>query len=164
MCDGLPRWHSGKESACQCQRHRRRGFVPWVREIPGVGNGNPFQYSWLENSMDRGAWWATVHVSKSWAQLSTWACRHAFLCDIYQTQYRTILPIYLPNYLLFIFCGAGFHGLCSIIEFKFQNRIRAHQVSVLCTGIILISYIMQARTWSHIFTCVFKIQTLWLQS
>ena len=44
MCDGLPRWHSGKESACQCQRHRRCGFVPWVREIPGVGNGNPFQW------------------------------------------------------------------------------------------------------------------------
>ena len=28
---------------------------------PGVGNGNPLQYSCLENSMDRGAWWATVH-------------------------------------------------------------------------------------------------------
>ena len=34
---------------------------------PGEGNGNPFQYSCLENSMDRGAWWATVHgVGKSW--------------------------------------------------------------------------------------------------
>ena len=37
----------------------------------GVGNGNPFQYSCLENSMDRGAWWATVHeVTRSQAQLS----------------------------------------------------------------------------------------------
>ena len=35
--------------------------------IPGVGNGNPLQYSCLENSMDRGAWWAAVHrVAKSW--------------------------------------------------------------------------------------------------
>ena len=42
---GLPRSLSGKESACQCQRHRRCGFDPWVREIPGVGNGNPLQYS-----------------------------------------------------------------------------------------------------------------------
>ena len=34
--------------------------------FPGEGNGNPLQYSCLENSMDRGAWWATVHwVSKS---------------------------------------------------------------------------------------------------
>jgi len=30
--------------------------------IPGEGNGNPLQYSCPENSMDRGAWWATVHV------------------------------------------------------------------------------------------------------
>ena len=35
------------------------------------GNGNPLQYSCLENSMDRGFWWATVHgVAKCWTQLS----------------------------------------------------------------------------------------------
>ena len=31
---GLPRWHSGKESACQCRAHKRRWFNPWVRKIP----------------------------------------------------------------------------------------------------------------------------------
>ena len=37
---------------------------------PGEGNGNPLQYSCLENSMDRGAWWATVHgVAKSQTRL-----------------------------------------------------------------------------------------------
>ena len=37
----------------------------------GEGNGNPLQYSYLESSMDRGAWWATVHgVSESRARLS----------------------------------------------------------------------------------------------
>ena len=37
------------------------------RLIIGEGNGNPLQYSCLENSMDGGAWWATVHgVTKSW--------------------------------------------------------------------------------------------------
>ena len=42
----------------------------WVRSL-GVGNGNPLQYSCLENSMDRGAWWATVHgVAKSQRGLS----------------------------------------------------------------------------------------------
>ena len=36
----------------------------------GEGNGNPLQYSCLENSMDGGAWWATVHgVAKSWTRL-----------------------------------------------------------------------------------------------
>ena len=40
---------------------------------PGEGNGNPLQYSYLENSMDRGAWWAAVYgVTKSWTQLSDW--------------------------------------------------------------------------------------------
>ena len=39
----------------------RYGFGPWVRKIPGERNGNPLQYSCLENPMDRGAWWATIH-------------------------------------------------------------------------------------------------------
>ena len=37
------------------------GFDSWVRKIPGEGNGNPLQYSCLENPMDKGAWWATVY-------------------------------------------------------------------------------------------------------
>ena len=40
---------SGKESACQCTRRRRRGFDLWVGKFPGEGNGNPLQYSCLEN-------------------------------------------------------------------------------------------------------------------
>ena len=48
--------------------------VTWVLSLSqedGEGNGNPLQYSYLENSMDRGAWQATVHgVTKSWTQLS----------------------------------------------------------------------------------------------
>ena len=38
-------------------------FPGW-EDSPGEGNGNPFQYSCLENPMDRGAWWATVHGSQ----------------------------------------------------------------------------------------------------
>ena len=37
------------------------GAIPGLGRSPGKGNGNPFQYSCLENPMDRGAWWATVH-------------------------------------------------------------------------------------------------------
>ena len=36
-------------------------FDPWLGKTPGIGNGNPLQYSCLENSMDRGAWRATVY-------------------------------------------------------------------------------------------------------
>ena len=42
------------------------GSIPRLGRLPGVGNGNPFQFSCLENSMDRGAWQATVHgIAKS---------------------------------------------------------------------------------------------------
>ena len=42
-------------------RSRGGGWVPGSGRSPAVGNGNPLQYSCLENPMDREAWWATVH-------------------------------------------------------------------------------------------------------
>ena len=81
LSDGLPRWLSGKESACQCRRHRTQEFNPWVGKISGEGSGNPLQYSFLENSMDRGAWQAAVQgVTKSWTQLK----RLSFSTTIFQ--------------------------------------------------------------------------------
>ena len=48
-----------------------RGLVPGSGRSSGEGNGNPLQYSCLDNPMDRGAWQATVHgVAKSWTQMS----------------------------------------------------------------------------------------------
>ena len=53
-------------SHLQCRRHRDLGSIPGLGRSPGEGNGNPLQYSCLENPLDKGAWWATVHgVSKS---------------------------------------------------------------------------------------------------
>ena len=47
-----------------------QGLIPESGRYPGEGNGNPFQYSCLENPMDRGAWWALVHgVANSRTQL-----------------------------------------------------------------------------------------------
>ena len=47
------------------------GLIPGSGRSPGEGNSSPLQYSRLENSMDRGAWWATVHgVASSQTQLS----------------------------------------------------------------------------------------------
>ena len=46
-------------------------LIPVLGRSPGGGHGSPLQYSFLENPMDRGAWWATVHgVTKSRTQLS----------------------------------------------------------------------------------------------
>ena len=50
---------------------RDTGSIPGSERSLGVESGNPFQCSYLENPMERGAWWATVHgVTKSWTQLS----------------------------------------------------------------------------------------------
>ena len=58
----------GKASACNAGDP---GSIPGLGQSPGEGNGYPLQYSCLENPMDRGTWWATVHeVTQSWTQLS----------------------------------------------------------------------------------------------
>ena len=58
----------GKGSACSVGDP---GSITESGRSPGEGNGNPLQCSCLENSMDRGAWWAIVHgVAKSWTQSS----------------------------------------------------------------------------------------------
>ena len=59
----LPGWLSGKESTCNAGG---AGSSPDPRRSPGEGNGNPLQYSCLENPMDGGAWGSTIHgVAKS---------------------------------------------------------------------------------------------------
>ena len=53
-------------------------MIPGAGRSPGEGNGYPLQHSWLENPMDRGACWATIHgVTKSWTQLSNKHLRYA---------------------------------------------------------------------------------------
>ena len=73
---GPPSWLSSKESTCDACQCRRCGWLRWQRiclqcgrpglipgsgRFPGEGNDYPFQYSCLENLMDRGAWGATVY-------------------------------------------------------------------------------------------------------
>ena len=56
---GFPGGSYGKVSACNAGNS---GSIPGLGKLSGEGNGNPFQYSCLENSMDRGAWQATQSV------------------------------------------------------------------------------------------------------
>ena len=72
---GFPGGSDCKASACNAGDP---GSIPESGRSPGEGNGNPLQYSCLDNSMDEGAWWATVHgFAKSWTQLSNFT--HSFL-------------------------------------------------------------------------------------
>ena len=65
---GFPGGSGAKASACNVGDV---GSIPRLGRSPGEGNGNLLQYSCLENPMDGGAWWATVHgVAKSRTRLS----------------------------------------------------------------------------------------------
>ena len=66
--ESFPGGSDSKEYACSVGD---LSSIPGLGRFPGEGNGNPLQYSGLENSMDRGAWQAIVHgVTKSRTQLS----------------------------------------------------------------------------------------------
>ena len=71
----FPGGSSGKESVCQCRRPKRCGFDPWVRMNPWSRKWHPFQYSCLENSMDKGA----SGVPSMWQRKvrNEWVTEHA---------------------------------------------------------------------------------------
>ena len=94
---GLPRWLSSKESTCWADV----GLFPGSGRSPGEGNGNPLQYSCLENPMDRGAWWTTVHgglkrVGPNWAHTHTKALKTLQKIQ-FTICYRSLIGRYWPG-------------------------------------------------------------------
>ena len=89
------------------------GSIPGLGRSPGEGNSNPLQYSCLENPMNRGAWWATVHgvaKSRTWLSEHTahkssihhiWGHKETQLSDLACTQAQDILITYgIPSTVL----------------------------------------------------------------
>ena len=73
---GFPGGLDGKDSACN---EGDLALISGLGRSPGEGNSYPFQYSCLENSIDRGAWQATVHgVTKSWTELNDFHFHYSF--------------------------------------------------------------------------------------
>ena len=80
---GFPDNAAVKNSPAHTGDIRDLGSIPGSGRSPGVENGNVLQYSYLENSMDRGAWWATVHgVAKSQTRLHNQAHTHVIYKDV----------------------------------------------------------------------------------
>ena len=71
ICEGFPGGSDAEDSACNVED---LGLIPGLERSREERNGNPLQYSCLENSMDKGAWWAVVHgghkMSNTTVQLS----------------------------------------------------------------------------------------------
>ena len=69
----------GSDSKASVYNAGDLGSIPESGRSPGEGKGNPLQYYCLENPMDRGAWWATVHgVTKSRTRLSDFTFQEIF--------------------------------------------------------------------------------------
>ena len=83
---------SGKEPSCQCSLDiRDSGSIPGSGKSRKGGHGNPLQYSYQKNSMDREAWRAVVHrVSQSWTQLKQLSSSSS-ICSILKTVLKTCL-------------------------------------------------------------------------
>ena len=80
-----------KAPACNAEEP---GSIPGWGRSSGEGNGNPLQYFCLENSINGGAWWATVHgVAKSWTRLSNFS----FITNYNKIQHDRILDIFMQT-------------------------------------------------------------------
>ena len=84
----------GKESICNAGDTAEVGLIRGSGRSPGEGNGNPLQYSCLENPMDRGVWRATVHrVAESRKRLSNWTTKEN-KCERGQSFPSLISPLF----------------------------------------------------------------------
>ena len=77
MTPSFPGGSDSKEATCDTGD---LGSILGSGRYPGEGNGNPLQYSWLENSMDRGAWQATW-VPWGWATWGSWDCKESDITE-----------------------------------------------------------------------------------
>ena len=98
------RWLSGKESTCECRRHRVASLIPRLGRSPGVGNGTLLQDSCLENSMDRGAWRVRVH-----GVVESDTTEHAHTLYFKINSFRTVITNANPLHLCHILLATGSH-------------------------------------------------------
>ena len=102
------------------------GLIPGLGRSPGEGNGSPLQYSCLENPMDGGAWWATVHgVAKSQTRLSDFTSLHT------QKQGRHHCPLVTPPYKMTIPCESESHVVFPLL-FLFCFLVFTKNFAELC--------------------------------
>ena len=129
------------------------GSIPRSGRSPGGWHGNLLQYSCLENSMDRGAWTATVHrvaESRTWLkQLSTHArtyfiYNHFLLCKIYFAYYiRIYMKVYVWTHVFI--CTLHGHIPC-----MYTRGLYIH-MCVLCVSICV------TCVWAYVFMCMLGI-------
>ena len=133
---GLPWWLSGKEPAFNAGD---QGSIPGLGRSPGGGHGNPLQYSCLENSVDRGAWQATVHrVAESQIWLKRLSSSGIYISCVY-SEFLSIM---------FNICSSGsFISLMCYMShlFKLVSEYIITEISVLQLMDIYIGFSLAIR-------------------
>ena len=129
----LPSCFGGKESAYQCRTTRDMGSIPGSGRASAVGNGNPVQYSCLGNSVDTGAWQATVRelqrVKHDWAAEHTNKIR--FCTDIwYLFSIGTLRMSVLTSSVTYS-CLCLFRFIWSMFLFSERNILEKVSVTFL---------------------------------
>ena len=137
---GFPSGSEVKASACKAGD---LGSIPGSGRSPGEGNGNPLQYSCLENPMDRGAWWVTVHgVAKSRTWLSdftslgilwAWMLEQEDISTLgfvqYKMRHKLIYRVSLWDQTKFTFCGILSRGGEQIRKWERISHMHDHRYS-----------------------------------
>ena len=102
------------------------GSILELGRYPGEGNGNPLQYSCLENPRDRGAWQATIHgVANSWTWLSTYAHTHAHAHTDDVLEVEQCLQQKLEGW------GVGWLGRWGVGEETWIGRLQSPELNIL---------------------------------
>ena len=124
---GASPWLSGKDPTC---RAGDTGSIPGSGRCLGGGQGNPFQYSYLQNHRDRGAWWAAVHtVAKSWARLKPLNTHAVYTCQSFSIRCLPPCPHCVHTTVLCIYsCPA--HRLICNRAFKLECRANQWVIGV----------------------------------
>ena len=136
--------------AMQETLHSNLGSSPESERSPREENGNPLQYSCLENPKDRGAWWATVHgVRKSQAWPSTCACTHTCICQApFWVVYICRLVIELtrlPCVCQAPFTDRSFRFLNNLF-YKQKSKVRVDLLAFICSCFTHV-FQYRARWW-----------------
>ena len=124
---GLLRWCQW-DPPVSARDERVMGFNPWLKRSPGRGHGDPFQYSCLENPMDRGAWQATVH-RVTYQAIPNF--QDTYIDIIYSYKSNVIIISYLTMLPMYYKCKISLTSLISLFKRRENKSLEIFQGKLL---------------------------------
>ena len=140
--------------------------IPGSGRYPGGGRGNPLQYSCLENPIDRGAWWATVHrVTKNQTWLSQWARTHTHTLCPQSTEYSFQCYISLAIYFIrsSIYSESGSRSVVSDVlrQHELYSPWNSLGQNIGVGNLSLLQGIFPTKDWAQVSRVAGGFFTIW---